>query len=44
MSLFESPDNLKLLQNLLKPQQDTEEHSDLEGDEEESLIKDKISK
>ncbi|KNC30611.1 hypothetical protein FF38_11985 [Lucilia cuprina] len=42
MSLFETPENLRLLQNLLNPQQTSEQESDLEDDEE-SLIKNKIS-
>ena len=43
MSLFENPDNLLLLRNLLNPKQNGQDESDLEDDEE-SLIKNKISK
>ena len=43
MSLFENPENLLLLRNLLNPNQNDQDESDLEDDEE-SLIKNKLSK
>ncbi|KAM7358780.1 dynein axonemal assembly factor 6 [Cochliomyia hominivorax] len=43
MSVFENPENLKLLQNLLNPQESNEDNSDLEDDEGECLIRNKIN-
>lgn len=42
MSLFENPENVLLLRNLLNPKENDQDDSDLEYDESESLIKNKI--